>query len=191
MTAEAVVLATPLNTWHDIEFQPGLSAAKREAADEGHVGHSVKVWALVENAPPHLVGVGVGGGLNWISTEFQLPEGQLLVGFGTSPEKLDVTSAEQVEEAVRLFAPEARVVAVDGHDWNSDEFSQGTWMAYRPGQVTRLHSALGQAEDRIAFAGSVALGWAGWMDGAVETGARAARDVVHMLREGAVTVRDE
>ena len=84
------VVAVPLNTWRDIEFAPGLSERKRQAASEGHAGHSTKVWALVENAPDHLVGVGWGGGLNWLSTEFTLPEGSLMVGFGTGPEMLDV-----------------------------------------------------------------------------------------------------
>lgn len=182
-TAEAVVLAAPLNTWHDIEFFPELSARKREAATEGHTGHSVKVWALTDAVPPHLVAVGAGGGLHWISAEYELSEGPLLVGFGSSPEKLDLTSVEDVQEEIRRFAPEARVIAVDGHDWNADEFSQGTWVAFRPGQVARLHSALGQAEDRIFFAGSdVALGWAGWMDGAAETGARAAREALETIR---------
>ena len=182
-TAEAVVLAAPLNTWHDIQFVPELSAAKREAATEGHTGHSVKVWALTDEIPPHLFAVGAGGGLHWIQAEYELSAGPLLVGFGSSPEKLDLTSKEDVQEEIRRFAPEARVFAVDGHDWNADEFSQGTWMAFRPGQVARLHSALGQAEDRIFFAGSdVALGWAGWMDGAAETGARAAREATKTIR---------
>ena len=57
------VVAVPLNNWRDIEFAPGLSERKRQAASEGHAGHSTKVWALVENAPDHLVGVGWGGGL--------------------------------------------------------------------------------------------------------------------------------
>ena len=51
-------------------------------------------------------------------------------------------------------------------------------MSYRPGQLTRFHSAFQETEGRLAFAGSdLALGWAGWMDGAVETGARAAAQV--------------
>ncbi len=83
---------------------------------------------------------------------------------------------------MQRFAPDARIVATDAHDWNADEFSQGTWMAYRPGQLTRFHSAFQETEGRLAFAGSdLALGWAGWMDGAVETGARAAAQVEEML----------
>ena len=70
------------------------------------------------------------------------------------------------------------MVATDAHDWNADEFSRGTWMAYRPGQVMRHASGLQRPEGRLAFAGSdLASGWAGWIDGAVESGHRAAFDV--------------
>ena len=173
--AAACVVAAPLNTWRDIELSPALDGPRADAAVEGQTGHSTKVWALVENAPEGIVGVGWGGGLNWLSTEFVLPEGSLLVGFGTGPEMLDVTSSDDIRRAIEQYVPGARVVATDAHDWNADEFSRGTWMAYRPGQLMRFHSAFQETEGRLAFAGSdLALGWAGWMDGAVETGARAA-----------------
>lgn len=182
-SAAAAVLAAPLNTWRDIEFSPGLSEAKRAAAGEGQTGHSTKVWALVEKLPEGIVGVGWGGGLNWLSCEFTLAEGTLVVGFGTGPELLDVTSADDIRRAVQRFAPDAHVIATDAHDWNADEFSQGTWMAYRPGQLMRFHSAFQEPEGRLAFAGSdLALGWAGWMDGAIESGARAATQVAGLVR---------
>ena len=31
----------------------------------------------------------------------------------------------------------ARVVAVDGHDWNTDLVALGTWIVPRPGRLTR------------------------------------------------------
>jgi monoamine oxidase len=185
--ASAAILSTPLNTWRDIEFTPALSDAKAAAAKERHTGHSVKVWALVRDAPPGLVGVGFGGGLSWLSSEDKLPEGDLLVGFGVSPERLDLSSRADVQSAIQAFAPQARVLKFDGHDWNGDEFSQGTWMAFQPGQVMRFHSAFQQTEGRLAFAGSdLALGWAGWIDGAIESGARAARHTAEIVGRSTV-----
>jgi monoamine oxidase len=181
-TADVVVLATPLNTWHDIAFVPALSEPKRRAANERHAGHAVKVWALAVDVPDQMVAVG-GDGLNWLSEEFVLPEGRLLVAIGSSPDRIDVSSREEVERSIRHFAPQARVLASDGHDWNRDDFSQGTWMAYRPGQPTRFHSAFQQPEGRLVCAGSdVALAWPGFMNGAIESGARAARQVAALLR---------
>lgn len=181
-SASTVVLAAPLNTWSDISFSPALGEEKAAAAAEKHAGQSVKIWALVRNVQGNFYGVGWDTTLKWVATEYNLPEGSLLVGFGCSPDDLDVTNGEEVARAIKEFLPEAEVVATDAHDWNADEFSQGTWMAYRPGQVMRCATALQEAEGRIAFAGSdVASGWTGWIDGAIESGSRAARDVESIL----------
>lgn len=178
-SAAAAVLATPLNTWRDIEFAPALSPEKQRAATQGHAGHAVKVWVLATGLPDGLVGFGWGGALNRVSEEYRLPEGLLLVGLGSSPALLDLTSHDAVAAAIRRFAPDAEVLAWDGHDWNQDEFSRGTWTAHRPGHLSRVHSVLQEPEGRLAFAGSdLAFGWSGFMDGALETGTRAARAVL-------------
>jgi monoamine oxidase len=176
------VVAIPLNTWHAVEFSPELSAAKREAAGERHAGRAVKAWALAVDVPDHLAGIG-SEAYNWLQEEFVVPEGRLLVGIGSSAEQLDGSDRGQVEQAVRRFVPEARVIASDGHDWNADEFSQGTWAAYRPGQLSRLHSALQEPEGRLYFAGGdIAPRWPGMMAGAIESGSKAAEDVASTVR---------
>ncbi len=181
--ARTCILATPLNTWHDIEFEPGLSEPKRQAASERHAGHATKAWALSPDITPGLTAFGWGGGINWLSEQYSLPEGKLLVGIGTSPELMDVTSRDSIEEAVHQYAPDATVIASDGHDWNSDEFAQGTWMAYRPGQIGRFHSEFQKPEGRLFFAGSdIAVGWVGFMDGAIESGTTAARAAADLLQ---------
>jgi monoamine oxidase len=181
-TAKALVLAAPLNVWESIEIRPGLGEAKARMAAEKQTGHSTKVWALVRGLSGNFYGGGYDTKIKWLATEYSTPEGDLLVGFGTTPDVLDVTDDEAVRAAVRELLPDADIVATDAQDWNDDEFAQGTWMAYRPGQVMRYASALQQAEGRLAFAGSdLASGWAGWMDGAVESGHRAAQDVLGIL----------
>ncbi len=174
----AAILATPVNTWHDVDFAPVLDGAIGAIGEERHVGHAVKLWVLVTGVPELMVGAGWGG-VDRLSEELALPDGRLLVGLGHSPAQLDLASRDDVERAVRLYAPEAEVVAWDGHDWNGDEFAQGTWAAFRPGQLTRYHSAFEAPQGRLYFAGSdIALGWAGFMDGALETGRRAAGQVL-------------
>ena len=188
-SASAVVLASPLNTWSDISFSPALGEAKAAAAAEKHAGQSVKVWALVKNVEGNFYGVGWDTVLKWVATEYTVAEGSLLVGFGCSPDDLDVTNPDEVARAIKEFLPDAEVVATDAHDWNADEFSQGTWMAYRPGQVMRFATALQEPEGRLTFAGSdLASGWAGWIDGAIESGSRAAREVELILAGTAATV---
>ncbi|MBV9007393.1 MAG: FAD-dependent oxidoreductase, partial [Solirubrobacterales bacterium] len=130
--ARVAVLATPINTWHRLSSGSALGAARVAMAQERMAGHATKIWALVRNLRGNFYGVGWDTKIKWLATEYNTPEGDLLVGFGTSPEELDVNDGDAIAAAVREFLPEADVVAVDAHDWNADEFSQGTWMAYRP-----------------------------------------------------------
>jgi len=179
---KTLVCAAPLNTWESFEFLPGLSEGKAEIAAQKQTGHATKVWALVRNVPGNFYGAGWDTTLKWIATEYNTPEGDLIVGFGTTPDELDVTDSSAVTASIKQFLPDAEVVATDAHDWNADEFAQGTWMAFRPGQAMRFASVIQETEGRIVFAGSdLASGWVGWMDGAVESGHRAARDALAIL----------
>jgi monoamine oxidase len=79
--------------------------------------------------------------------------------------------------------PHAEVVAAKGHDWTADPLTGGTWSFYRPQQLTRYHRELQRPEGRLVFAGGdIANVWSGMMDGAIETGLRAGREVVHIVR---------
>ena len=83
---------------------------------------------------------------------------------------------------VRALLGDVEVVATTGHDWLADEFSRGTWPVLRPNQTSRALRALQAPEGRIHFAGSeTADGWNGFIDGAIESGLRAARQVQEAL----------
>lgn len=180
-SARAAVLATPINTWSDVEVV-GLSAAKAQVARQGHAGHGVKVWALTRNIPAYLIGSGWGGSLSWISEQADFDGARLMVGIGSDATRLNPADLSEVREAVRVFAPSAEVLECDGHDWTADPYAKGTWTAYRPGQLSAASVSLGQPEGLVFFAGSdVARGWAGFMDGAIESGKLAASQVANRL----------
>jgi monoamine oxidase len=70
--------------------------------------------------------------------------------------------------------PGYEVVAATAHDWLADEFSRGTWAIHRPGWYTEFHAELRRPEGRVLLAGSdLANGWAGFIDGAIESGLEA------------------
>lgn len=179
---ELAVVALPMNTWPDVEFVPGLSNAKAAAGAVGHAGRMRKVWALVEGAPRDLVCFGWGNELLILSTEYEVGDASLMVGMSAPPASLDVTSRTAVEAAVRQYLPAATVLSARAYDWSSDPFARGTWMANRPGQLSSAASSLQQPEGRLLFAGSdIATRWIGWIDGALETGAIAARQALVRL----------
>ena len=78
--------------------------------------------------------------------------------------------------------PGYEVLAATAHDWLRDEFSLGTWAIHRPGWYTRHHAAMQAPEGRVLLAGSdLANGWAGFIDGAIETGITAAARLERLL----------
>jgi monoamine oxidase len=183
-SAAAVVIAVPLNVLDQIEFTPALSTGKRAAASERHAGRGLKVQALVRRVPADFFGAGSESeALTFLSSEREVADGVIMVGFGPDASRLDVTDAAAVQQAIRRFLPDAEVVAVRGHDWTSDPFARGVHSVFRPGQLTRYLQELQRAEGRLIFAGSdIASGWNGFIDGAVETGLRAGRDALRMAR---------
>jgi monoamine oxidase len=188
LRARAVVVATPLNTWNDIEFLPPLAAVKREAAAEEH-GLTVadKAWVRVREAPhlPFVVAAPRSAeGAALISTERVFADGDQLMAvfaYASAPGddyEMDFNDPEHIARAVATLLPGAQVVSWHTHDFAADPFSKGAWVAYKPGRLSRSHSRLQAPEGRVSFATSdIATRWLLWIEGAVESGHDAARDV--------------
>ncbi len=65
--------------------------------------------------------------------------------------------------------------------WHLDAFSQGSWAVWAPGQIGRYFAALHQPAGSIHFAGEhTAYAYSG-MEGAMESGERAALEVLREL----------
>jgi monoamine oxidase len=62
--------------------------------------------------------------------------------------------------------------------WDEDEWARGASACYKPGQFGSLLPHVAQPERRIHFAGEHTSVWVdGWMQGALESGNRVAREV--------------
>jgi monoamine oxidase len=182
MTAGAVVVALPVNCWADVAFDPPLDAAKRRVATERHVGEVSKVLAVVRNAPDTFLGTGWDTPINAGFVTRPAEDGRLFMGFSVQP-RVDLSDHDAVAGAVTAHLPGADVVATDGHDWVCDPFSKGTWLAVPPGWFADgTFERLEAADGRLAFAGSdIASQGAGWIEGAIGSGAKAAVTVSSVL----------
>jgi monoamine oxidase len=182
LSARAVVATLPLNVLRDVSFEPALDPRKLEASTQRHAGASTKVHVLIEGE--HRVsGLAPSeSALNSVAAHRVGNGTTHLIGFGPSPELLDIGDAQQVERAIRGFLPDAKVLGSTGWDWNADPFARGTWCTLRPGQYSRHLAALQQPAGRVFFASSDwANGWRGNIDGAIEQGLTAARQVRALL----------
>ena len=181
--ARAAIVAVPLNCLVDIAFSPPISPAKQRVSRARHTGSGTKVYARIKGPLPVFLGHGTYDlPLNFLWTEYDDGDTQLLVGFGPSPQALDIADQRAVLKAVRDFVPNAELIESFGHDWNGDPWSRGTWCMYRPNVLTRDLGELQHSEGNVHFCGSdIADGWRGFIDGAIESGLRVGQRVANQL----------
>jgi monoamine oxidase len=63
------------------------------------------------------------------------------------------------------------------HVWHNAEFAAGAFALFDPGQQTLLHEHIIAPEGRVHFAGEHASLWHAWIQGAIESGLRAANEI--------------
>ncbi|MGA5068982.1 flavin monoamine oxidase family protein [Streptomyces exfoliatus] len=177
--ALGVVVAVPANVWQTIKFSPALPAAQTTATTQGiGVKTGTKLWINARSAKGRFYAQGKEGGspITMVVPDKYTAEGQLYIAFSTDP-NLDPNNATQVRAAVQQLGADLDIVSIKAHRWGSDPFARGGWAFRKPGQLTSLYPAVTQPAGRLAFAsGDIANGWSGYIDGAIESGRRAARD---------------
>jgi monoamine oxidase len=186
LAAAGAVIAIPVNCWPNIAFSPRLNEDKVRGAALRPGTRGVKVYALVEDAPAGFMGYGnldAGCGLTVVNGQGEVDGAQLI--FGLSPagrregieDAFDPFDIELVQRAMSAYIPGAHVIATDAEDWNVEPFSNGSWSAYRIGQMEFL-GGMRRPEGRLVFAGSdIARGFMTWIDGAIESGTYAAAEL--------------
>ncbi|MCF6386714.1 FAD-dependent oxidoreductase [Mycobacterium sp. MBM] len=176
LTGRQVVVTLPLNILDSIDFAPALPPALVAVAREGQASTGCKVWARVNGSIGEIAALGPSScPLNFFQCEDELDGDSLIVAFGADAKIVDVTDRGAVEAALRQWIPDIDVLAVDGHDWVADELSGETWPMLRPNQLEAVHAAARVTHGRVRLAGSdYAEGWAGFIDGAIESGKKVA-----------------
>lgn len=173
-TARWAILAVPINVLADIAVEPALPEPAR-AVVGGNAGRALKMWIRARGLPAGSLAAGRGAGLHWMYADRELADGTVLaLGFGYRDGVFDPTSRAAVAEALAAFWPEAQLIAHAAHDWNADRFARGTWLTELPGRPLPRAGGL-VAGRRLVLAGSdVARQGAGWIEGALLSGAEAA-----------------
>jgi len=62
--------------------------------------------------------------------------------------------------------------------WSLDPWSRGAFAVFHPGQMASIMPEVSRPEGRIYFAGEHTSSWMGWMEGALDSGERAAGEIV-------------
>jgi monoamine oxidase len=194
--ADFVVLALPLPIVRDLQCDPPLPDRQRAALDALSFGVGVKTLLRFESpwwraiGRPRAYGTTLPIGAVWDAGEHQRGGGllALLTGAANSRQADALVSHEgraRVLRALRwLGTPEAPIGCVQAH-WGRDPWARGAYAVFGPGFDPHDRELLGRAAGRVLFAGEHTSTTAqGYMEGAVESGERAARELeaIHAVR---------
>ncbi|KAJ5478477.1 hypothetical protein N7530_003986 [Penicillium desertorum] len=158
--ARTTIVALPINTIGDIHITPALP----------HFGGEIEPFTICAPAGKYP--------LNAVRTERYLDGDTLVLCMCSDDSAIRGEDRFGVQAALRKFIPGIEVVDIAYHSWVGDEFSKGGWMMNRPGCFTTDAVVLRQPHGNIHFAGSdISASEAGSIEGALSSGAQAARDV--------------
>jgi monoamine oxidase len=193
--AARVVFAVPVGTMRQIELRPGLSAAKQQAFER--LSYYPLVRFMLQTKRRFWQTAACSGSARtdratetW-DAAFDVPVSRGMLGASTGGElerrTEGLTREASVAFGVDLVAdafPAIRAEFEKGvaYRWSSDPWARGAFAQFRPGQMTSLLPALAAPEDGIHFAGEHTSPWTGWMEGAIESGERVAREVLAATR---------
>lgn len=200
-TSKNVIITIPTPLYNTITFVPELPAAKDALCQATIQGYTNKVILLYQTAwwrKANLCGLlqSFAGPIT-VSRDSSVDEvGQFsltcfLVGkFGRELSKLSQAQRlEKVQAHIeKVFGPVCvekeieveKPIAMAEHEWAKDEFSQGCPVPVSPpGTMLENENELRSRVGNLFFAGTeTAYEWKGYMDGAVRSGKRVAREVL-------------
>ncbi len=189
--ADRVLVTTPVPLLSSIRFSPPLSAAKREAANGGFRYQSAtRVYARFRDRFWEAEGLNGWGVTDWPEElwhptwDTSGPEGVLMTYVrGARADELDELSVEGRLERVldhwEAFLPGAVESAISGtsHSWQRDPWSRAAWASPTAQQDQQLTAELARPEGPLHFAGEHISSNRGWINGALESGLRAAEEI--------------
>ncbi len=180
IAADAVVVAVPLPIVSQLHFDPPLGHALTAALDRLVMATAAKLVVPTESQPPLLARQsGEATWWCWTGTGEDGSVRSAVTAFAGTQRAIDAVSGDWRAQAVDAL-PEVRLGADSTFiDWGQEEWFRGCYSALGPGDEELL--AVFQDVGTVVFAGEHTLA-SGSIDGAIESGERAASRVVEFLR---------
>jgi len=188
--ADYVVMTLPASTLRDVDIQPPLPEGQRHAIARLAYGRATKV--LLQSSSKlfdgrHARAFATDGclGAFWDASEEQGDAASIvsfLAGGSASAWLRDKAAGggqAVLAELCWLGVERSPVTAVHVGDWTADPWAHGGYAFLDPGFDPAWRSLLARRAGRIVFAGEhTSERWQGYMNGAVESGQRAARELM-------------
>jgi len=188
--ADFFVCATPATTTRAIAFEPPLPEPQHDAIAHLRYGCATRLLLQFERrfwrrrGRPNAFGSDLSVGALWEGNEQQSgPAGILsfLAGGRASKELQEILAREGPAGAIQRIGwlgPPARLIASQAIVWDDDPWARGGYAYFDPSFEPRWRAWLARPAGRIVFAGEhTSVKSQGYMNGAIETGLRAAAEI--------------
>ena len=189
--ADRLVLAIPFSVLRRVEVSPGFSPEKQRAVNELPYFSAARV--SLQSRKRFWVAAGLNGFGRTdlpIANLFDMTSNQpgqrgILQTYLGGARARQVAAMKEddrisfVLEQVEKVFPGIRENFEGGVSkcWDEDEWARGASSWYRPGQMSELWPHIARPEGRVHFAGDHTSAWIRWMQGALHSGNRVAREV--------------
>ena len=195
ITADYCVVAIPPPLVNELRISPALPRQQAEAFRSLQLGEATRL--LLQFSSPFwrrrglasLYGSNQAIGAVWDGNEQQRGRAAILsclAGGGASAElqhALDRGGPNAVAATLGWLGRPSRLVTARAIDWGADRWSRGGYAVFAPGWKPELRDWLARPHGRVLFAGEhTSARWQGYMNGAVESGQRAAAETISMIR---------
>jgi len=201
VTGEYAIVAIPFSVLRQIEVMTPFSREKQRAIRQLNYSASTKILFQVRERVWE-ADDGIHGGatvtdlpirrINYPTPDPTTTRGVLLASYTWSQDALrwgamdEETRLEEALEDVAKIHPRIRDVYEVGasHAWYDDRWANGAFALFAPEQQTELQADIVRPEGRIYFAGEHCSLYHAWIQGALESGLKAARAIHEMPTGG-------
>ena len=194
ITGDYAICAIPFSVLRSIEVITPFSREKQRAIRQLNYSASTKILFQVSDRIWE-ADDGIFGGatvtdlpirrINYPTPDPTTKRGVLLASYTWSQDALrwgamdEETRLEEALEDVARIHPRIRDVYEVGasHAWYDDRYANGAFALFAPEQQTTLQADIVRPEGRVFFAGEHCSLYHAWIQGALESGIRAAREI--------------
>jgi monoamine oxidase len=194
--AKVVVVTVPFTALRSVRFDPVLPALQAEAVNllgystafQAHFVADRPFW-LEDGMPANMWTDGPAGRFAALRYGADPNAVTTFLSFvnGAQGERLDRmdpnAAAQEIIDFLARVRPSTRgaLRAVKTLSWQRDPFSGGIYSAWKPGQITRYASTIAAPHGNVFFAGEHTAMLNRGMEGAMESGERAALEALERL----------
>jgi monoamine oxidase len=190
LSADFAVIAVPATTLRDVRLSPVLPTDQWRAITQLKYGPATRV--LLQFARPfwrrvrrhRAFGTPLPIGAVWDASEHQRGRSGMLMllaggrGSAECRELIAQKGPDGIVERLRWLGPPAPLNAMWHTSWEDDPLARGGYAVFSPDFDPRLRDWLRRPAGRLVFAGEhTSVKWEGFMNGAVESGRRAAAEI--------------